>query len=136
MQKRSKIPFESEFRKLAGEFGLDWRLIAAQASVESGFNPEAVSWVGARGILQVMPATAEELGIQRLHRFENGLSAGMRYLNWLMKRFEPTLPYRQRLRFALAAYNIGLGHVRDARKLAIQLNLDPNRWFGNVEQAF
>ena len=135
LQKRSKIPFESEFRKLAGEFGLDWRLIAAQASVESGFNPEAVSWVGARGILQVMPATAEELGIRQLHRVENGLSAGMRYLNWLMKRFEPTLPYRQRLRFALAAYNIGLGHVRDARKLAIQLNLDPNRWFGNVEQA-
>ena len=135
LQKRRKIPFESQFRKLAGEFGLDWRLVAAQASVESGFNPEAVSWVGARGILQVMPATAEELGIQQLHRVENGLSAGMRYLNWLMKRFEPTLPYRQRLRFALAAYNIGLGHVRDARKLAIQLNLDPNRWFGNVEQA-
>ena len=135
LQTRSTIPYESEFRKLAGEFGLDWRLVAAQASVESGFNPEAVSWVGARGILQVMPATAEELGIRQLHRVENGLSAGMRYLNWLMKRFEPTLAYRQRLRFALAAYNIGLGHVRDARKLAVELKLDPDRWFGNVEQA-
>jgi membrane-bound lytic murein transglycosylase F len=132
---RSKIPFESDFRKIAGEFGLDWRLIAAQASVESGFNPEAVSWVGARGILQVMPATADELGVVHLHRVENGLQAGMHYLSWLMKRFESTLPYRQRLRFALAAYNIGLGHVRDARKLAARLDLDPDRWFGNVEQA-
>ena len=132
---RRKIPYEEKFRFYAVNKGFDWRLIAAQAQVESGFNAEAVSWVGARGILQVMPATARELGIDNLHRVENGLEAGVKYLDWLMNRFESSLDYRQRLRFALAAYNIGLGHVRDARRLATGLGLDPNRWFGNVEKA-
>lgn len=132
---RSSIPYETSFRKYASAYGLDWRLVAAQAAVESDFNPKAVSWVGARGILQVMPATATELGIENLHSVANGLQAGVRYLDWLTERFESSLDYRQRLRFALASYNIGLGHVRDARRLADSLGLDRNRWFGNVEKA-
>ena len=59
----------------------------------------------------------------------------MRYLAWLYARFESELSVRDRMWFSLAAYNAGLGHVRDARRLATELGLDPNQWFRNVEQA-
>jgi membrane-bound lytic murein transglycosylase F len=59
----------------------------------------------------------------------------VKYLSWLLMRFEPSLPMRQRVRFALASYNAGLGHIRDARRLARERGLDPDRWFGNVEKA-
>ena len=83
-----------------------------------------------------MPRTAEELGVDpdRLAVPEVGIDAGVRYLAWVRERF-PDLPPGEQLWFALAAYNAGPGHVRDARRLARQLGLDGSLWFGHVEEA-
>lgn len=114
----------------------DWRLIVAQMYQESGFDPDTVSFAGARGLMQVMPRTAEELGVDpaELAVPEVGIDAGVRYLAWVRERF-PDLPPGEQLWFALAAYNAGPGHVRDGRRLARQLGLDGSLWFGHVEEA-
>ena len=123
-------------KPVAEEEGFDWRLIIAQMYQESGFNPRTVSYAGARGLLQIMPRTAEELGVDpdRLAEPEVGIDAGVRYLAWTRDRF-PDLPPGEQLWFALASYNAGYGHVRDGRRLARQLGLDGSLWFGHVEEA-
>lgn len=128
-------PYDEIFRAVASKYELDWRLMAAQAYVESGFDPRATSWVGARGLFQVMPVTATSLGYARLEDPLVGTKAGIAYMNRLLSRFDPLLPFGERVWMALAAYNAGLGHVHDARRLAPQLGLDPDKWFGHVEQA-
>jgi membrane-bound lytic murein transglycosylase F len=128
-------PYDELARKYGTRYGIDWRLVLAQMYQESKFDPRAKSWAGAMGLLQVMPKTAAELGVEDPWDPESNIKAGVKYLSWLLMRFEPTLPMRQRIRFALASYNAGLGHVRDARRLARERGLNPNRWFGNVEKA-
>ena len=115
---------------------IDWRLVVAQMYQESGFDPESSSYAGARGLLQVLPRTAREVGADptRLHEPQSGIRAGVRYLEWTWNRF-PDLAPGPRLWFALAAYNAGAGHVREARRVARQLNLDANAWFDNVERG-
>jgi membrane-bound lytic murein transglycosylase F len=85
--------------------------------------------------MQVMPRTARELGYSDLYNPENGIAAGIAYMGWLQARFPGDIPMEERIYFTLAAYNAGSGHVRDARLLAQQLGKDPDRWFGNVEEA-
>ena len=128
--------YDELVKPVAEEEGFDWRLIVAQMYQESGFNPRTVSYAGARGLLQIMPRTAEELGVDpdRLADPEVGIDAGVRYLAWVRERF-PDLPPGEQLWFALAAYNAGPGHVRDGRRLARQLGLDGSLWFGHVEEA-
>ncbi len=130
-------PYDETVKTLAAEYGFDWRLLVAQVFQESEFRPQRTSPVGARGLLQVMPRTAGQLGIDpdALFDVEVGLSAGVRYLAWCWERFEDGLPHAERMWFALAAYNAGPGHVRDARRLARELGLEGDVWFGNVEQA-
>jgi membrane-bound lytic murein transglycosylase F len=129
-------PYDGVIKKYSESYGLDWRLMAAQAFHESGFDPNAKSWVGALGLFQVMPATGQEMGITELvDPPEGGVRAGIMYLDRQIKRMDPTIPFRQRVRFALAAYNVGYGHLVDARRLAAEIGLDPDRWFGNVENA-
>jgi membrane-bound lytic murein transglycosylase F len=128
-------PYDDYFRKYASRYELDWRLMAAQAFQESRFDPRAQSWVGALGLFQVMPQTGRELGFVALTEPEIGVHAGVKYMSRLIAQFNPQLPFRQRVRFALAAYNAGAGHVHDARRLAAEKGLDPDRWFENVERA-
>jgi membrane-bound lytic murein transglycosylase F len=128
-------PYDELARKYSSQQGFDWRLVVSQMFQESRFDPKAHSFAGARGLLQVMPRTARELGYSNLSDPETGLRAGIDYLAWVRNRFEPELPYEERLYFTLAAYNVGYGHVRDARAIAADRGLDPNVWFGNVEQA-
>ncbi len=128
-------PYDDLVRKYAKEYGFDWRLLVSQMYQESRFEPGAKSWMGAMGLMQVMPRTAMELGFEDLHQPETGVHAGVKYLHWLMRRFEPELPVADRTWFALASYNAGIGHVIDARRLARHLGMDPNQWFENVEKA-
>lgn len=116
--------------------GIDWRLMAAQAYVESRFDPDAKSWAGAVGLFQLLPTTARSLGYEDLSDPAVSARAGAHYMRRLISKFdEPALPYRTRVHFALAAYNAGYGHVLDARKLARRRGLDPDRWFDHVEKA-
>jgi membrane-bound lytic murein transglycosylase F len=85
--------------------------------------------------MQVLPSTAQELGFDDLSQPEQAIHAGVKYLDWVRDRFETELSVRDRMWFTLAAYNAGPGHVRDARRLAELQGLNPNRWFGNVEQT-
>ncbi len=129
-------PYDDLFRKYGRAIEVDWRLLAAQSYQESRFDPAAASWAGALGLMQVLPRTALALGVAGdLREPEVGIEAGARYLRWLIDSFEPSLPPGVRIRFALAAYNAGRGHVFDARRLARERGLDPDRWFDNVERA-
>ena len=128
-------PYDGLVKPLATEYGMDWRLIIAQMYQESKFNPNAKSFAGARGLMQVMPRTGRELGYTNLTNPEDNVAAGMAYMHWLELRFPGELDLQERIYFTLAAYNAGAGHVRDARRLAKQQGLDPNRWFDHVEKA-
>nr|WP_277608420.1 transporter substrate-binding domain-containing protein [Microbulbifer elongatus] len=128
-------PYDPLVRKHAVPADRDWRMVVSQMYQESRFNPKARSFAGARGLMQVMPRTGQQLGITDLYQPENGIRAGISYLGWLEERFPRDLPFDQKIYFTLAAYNAGHGHVRDARVLAERLGKDPNRWFGNVEDA-
>lgn len=128
-------PYDAIVQRYAKQFGFDWRLIVAQMYQESRFDPTARSWAGAVGLMQVLPRTARSLGFPEIRTPEEGIHVGVKYLHWVRERFEPELPVQDRMWFALAGYNAGHGHVIDARRLARQLGLNPNRWFGHVEKA-
>ena len=83
-----------------------------------------------------MPRTAKEVGISNLSKPENGLRAGLKYMAWINEQLSDELPADVQVWFTLAAYNAGLGHLRDARNLARKQGLNPDRWFGHVETAF
>ena len=128
-------PFDEIVKKHADKNNIDWRLIVSQMYQESRFDTDAKSWAGAQGLMQVLPRTALELGVEDLQDPIQGITAGVIYLASLRDRFEPELSVRDRLWFALAAYNAGMGHVRDARRLAKRQGWQDTRWFDNVEKA-
>ena len=128
-------PFDNLVQKYSDKYGFDWRLIAAQMFQESGFDPTAKSHSGARGLMQLMPRTARSLGIEKVNEPDGSIQAGVKYLDWLRDRFDAELPLNERLWFSLAAYNAGIGHVHDARRLARQLGRDADKWFDNTEYA-
>ncbi len=128
--------WDEHFKAASLEHGLDWRLLIAQAFQESRLDPKTVSPYGAQGLLQIMPATAKELGVGDPFDPVESIKGGARYMGKLIRRFdEPGVALKDRIRLALAAYNVGPAHVDDARKLAAENGLDENRWFGNVEKA-
>jgi membrane-bound lytic murein transglycosylase F len=127
--------YDPLIQRYAAKHGLDWRLMAALAWRESRFDASATSWVGALGLFQVMPRTGRALGFTNLHDPAQSTHAGIMYFHQLLSRLDPRIPFDERLLFALAGYNTGIGHVGDARRLAARQGLDPNRWFDNVEQA-
>ncbi len=128
-------PFDNLVQKYSDKYGFDWRLIAAQMYQESGFDPNARSHTGARGLMQLMPRTARSLGVSKLDEPAGSIKGGVKYMDWLRDRFDNDLPISERLWFSLAAYNAGVGHVHDARRLAKHLGKDPDRWFENTESA-
>ncbi|NVJ58884.1 MAG: membrane-bound lytic murein transglycosylase MltF [Gammaproteobacteria bacterium] len=128
-------PYDGLIKQYSQDYDFDWRLITSQMYQESKFNPNAKSFAGALGLMQVLPTTALELGFDDPVNPEQGIAAGVSYLNWTMERFDESLPVHERLFFALASYNAGYGHVKDAQKLAKQQGLNPNKWFNNVEKA-
>lgn len=131
-------PFDQAFRSAASSSRFDWRLIAAVAFVESRFKTDLVSWAGARGVMQVMPATARAMGFQpeSLANPDVCIRAGVKLLETLDKQLASKIPDPEaRIDFVLAAYNAGLGHIYDSIALARKYGLGGDRWSGGVEQA-
>lgn len=126
-------PYDSLFQVFAHRHDFDWRLIAAQAYQESQFNPRARSFAGALGLMQVLPRTAREMGIDSLRLPSHGVRAGVEYLAWLRDQLPESVSGGDRIWFALAAYNAGWGHLMDARRLARSLGRDPDTWFGSLD---
>jgi membrane-bound lytic murein transglycosylase F len=112
----------------------DWRLLASLIYQESRFDHSAVSWAGAYGIMQIMPQTAEFLGVTDSSSVAEHIFAGARFIQYLDKLVPETVTTHQdRVKFILAGYNIGFGHVQDAIRLAEKYNFNPNVWDNNVE---
>lgn len=128
-------PFDDLIKAYASEYGFDWRLIAAQMYEESRFDPSARSFAGAVGLMQVLPRTAAELGIESPHLVEEGIHAGVKYLRAVYDRITDAASPEDRLWMALASYNAGYGHVRDGRRLAARMDRDPDIWFGQLNQV-
>ncbi|WP_109832377.1 MltF family protein [Reichenbachiella versicolor] len=127
-------PYDSLIKIGADSVGWDWRLLAAQISRESRFDPKAKSWVGAKGLMQVMPKTAKSYGIKNLEDPYHSIKAGTMHIQWLQKKWKYLEDSVEREKFVLASYNVGDGHVRDAVKLAKKYGADPNVWDDNVEK--
>jgi len=120
--------------KYADAAGLDWRLVAAIIFEESSFEPKAVSAKGAKGLMQLMPATSAEVGFKNVSKPESNIQAGVLYLRRLADQF-PDARASDRLAMVLAAYMLGPGHVLDAQELARGLGLSPRRWRRGLEQT-
>jgi membrane-bound lytic murein transglycosylase MltF len=124
------------FRNYSNKYGLDFLLMAAQGYQESQLNQEAKSAVGAIGIMQLMPATGKELNVGDIRKVEANIHAGVKYMRTIADKYfkdEPMDKLNKGL-FAFASYNAGPGRVRQLRKEAEKQGLNPNVWFGNVEQ--
>ncbi|MFO7654046.1 MAG: transglycosylase SLT domain-containing protein [Candidatus Krumholzibacteriia bacterium] len=126
-------PWDEIVRREAALAGLDWRLVTALMYQESRFMPEAVSSAGALGLMQVMPQFA---GAQTDSLFDPAANvrAGVRLMRDTFKGFA-YLDSLERLRFTLATYHAGIGHVTDARRLAMDLGRDPNLWEDSLERG-
>lgn len=120
-------PYDDWFREYSRIPGWDWRLVASQAYQESRFNANARSWAGARGLMQIMPATARELRVNA-NDPRQSIEGACRYLWKFDQRWEHIKPELERIKFILASYNVGQGHVEDARRLAEKFGDDPDRW--------
>lgn len=127
--------YDGIFRKYAKEIGWDWKLLASLAYQESNFNPNVVSWAGAKGLMQLMPRTARQMGVPKgmEHDPEQSVKGAVKCLK-TMDRYFGNIPEKERVKFVLAAYNSGLGHVKDARALAGKYGKNNNKWDNNVEE--
>jgi membrane-bound lytic murein transglycosylase F len=130
-----RISYYDEIIKRESEkIGWDWRLIASLVYQESRFNPEAVSHAGAFGLMQLMPATAARFNVDEFSSPEEHIKAGVKYIDYLDRRLsELVIDPVERVKFVLASYNAGIGHVLDAIRLAEKLDKDPQIWTDHVE---
>ncbi len=111
----------------------DWRLLSSLIYQESKFEPATTSWAGAGGLMQLMPSTANDYGLVDLENSEANLKVGSKYLHKLWGNWTDITDSTQRLKFVMASYNCGLGHVKDAQRLAKSMEEDPLQWDNNVE---
>ncbi len=133
LNERKISQYDDLIKKYARRINWDWRLLASQIYQESRFNPKAESWAGARGLMQIMPKNAKNLGVSNLSSPTQSIRGGTGYLEWISNRFPDVTDSLNNIKFALAAYNCGFGHVKDAQRLARQKGLDPLVWDDHVE---
>ena len=125
---KTRLSRYSPFIKAAAKkHGFDWRLISAQIYQESHLNPWAKSPAGAKGLMQLLSRTAHSLGVKDIYNPVENINAGVQHLKNLYDLFD-SADGSDRLLISLAAYNVGQGHIRDARQLAVKMNLDPDSW--------
>jgi membrane-bound lytic murein transglycosylase F len=126
-------PYDDLIKQYSSEIDWDWRLIASMMYQESRFDAGAKSWAGAFGLMQMMPGTATRFGIDTASSPKSQIKAGIMFLEWLDKMFEDVPDPAERQKFVLASYNVGPGHVIDARNLALKNGKNPNIWKDNVD---
>ncbi|WP_019625397.1 membrane-bound lytic murein transglycosylase MltF [Thioalkalivibrio sp. ALJT] len=125
--------FRALFERIGAQYGLDWRFIAAVAYQESHWDPDAVSPTGVRGLMMLTRNTAAGLGVEDRTDPEASVDGGTRYLLELHERLPERIPEPDRTWMTLAAYNVGLGHLYDARRLAAANGDDPDRWLDMMQ---
>lgn len=127
--------YDHLFQRYSGTARMDWRLMAAQCYQESCFDPNAKSWAGACGLMQIMPSTADHLGLpmSAIHDAESNVAAAAKYMAELQGHFSDIGDPTQRVLFALAAYNGGFHHIRDAMTLTRKHGGNPYNW-GHVRE--
>jgi membrane-bound lytic murein transglycosylase MltF len=122
-------------RQYSDRYQLDYLLMAAQGYQESGLDQRKKSPVGAIGVMQVMPATGNDMNVGNIAEIESNIHAGVKYMRFMIDRYyanEPMEPVDKVL-FTFASYNAGPARVRQLRQRAEQRGLNPNKWFNNVE---
>ena len=118
--------YQPLFEKYKGN--LDWRLLAAVAYQESHWDPYATSPTGVRGMMMLTKDTATHMNINNRTDAEQSIKAGSEYLHWLLNQMPDSIPEEDRIWYSLAAYNMGLGHILDARRLTKKLGGNPDNW--------
>ncbi|MBC8487108.1 MAG: transporter substrate-binding domain-containing protein [Bacteroidetes bacterium] len=127
-------PYDPVIKKCSELIDWDWRLLASLIYQESRFYPEARSWAGAYGLMQLMPHNAQKYGIDSLSPPEEQIKAGVKFIKLLDKQFLDKIEDKsERTKFVLASYNAGIAHVYDARRLAEKYDKNPNLWNDNVD---
>lgn len=128
--------FDPLFKKYAPQINWDWRLLAALAYTESNFDTTVVSWAGAQGLMQLMPATAHAMGMPpgMEQNPEESIKAAVKYIGIATRSLKSVEDQTERINFVLAAYNAGLGHVYDAMALARKYGDNPQIWFNETEK--
>ncbi|HCW07868.1 MAG TPA: lytic transglycosylase F [Cytophagales bacterium] len=127
-------PYDDQLKQGAKELGWDWRLLASIAFQESNFDPHVESWAGAIGLMQLMPETGQDLGVKDLWDPIQNISASVRFIKILDDYWKKSVPDEiERIKFVLASYNVGIGHVIDAQKLTKKYGKKINVWDDNVE---
>lgn len=120
--------FKPHFIQAADEHGFDWRLLAAVGYQESHWNPAARSFTGVRGLMMLTRKTASELGVTNRLDAQQSIAGGSKYLARLRERLGQEVQEPDRTWLALAAYNVGFGHLSDARRITEKLGGNPNSW--------
>lgn len=121
--------YDEIIKKNAQTLGWDWRLLAALVYKESRFDTTAISYAGAQGLLQLMPVTVERFGVTNPNDPIESLQGGVKYLQYLDKFWMERVPEtNERIKFILASYNIGQGHVEDAWRLTLKYRKNTQSW--------
>jgi membrane-bound lytic murein transglycosylase F len=119
-----RAPFEAAAR----DTGISWRLLAALGYQESRWRPAAVSPMGAQGVMMLMPVTARKMGVTNVFAADENIMGGARYLAYMKERIPKRIRDPDRTWMAIAAYNIGIGHLEDARIITQMRKKNPDRW--------
>ncbi len=127
---KKRLPkYIDSFRRGGKKYGIDWRILAAQAYQESHWNPRAKSPTGVRGMMMLTLSTAKAMDVKNRLNYRESIDGGAKYMARLLERIpEQVTEKRDRYKFALAAYNIGMGHLYDAVNLGRKLGIDPYNW--------
>ena len=121
--------YDDLIKQHARQIDWDWRLLASQTYQESKFQPQARSWAGAMGLLQLMPGTARQYGVSDPYDPEDNVGGAVRFIEWLKEYWADKIADEdERLKFILASYNTGHGHVEDARRLTEKHGDDTTKW--------
>lgn len=132
---KTRLPkYKNTIIETSIKYGFDWKLIAAVVYQESHFDPNAESFTNVRGLMQVTTDTAQEMGIKNRLSPTQSILAGIKYLDKMKHKFDYIEDDYERILFALASYNVGYGHVKDAMQIVKEMGQDETKW-RNLKKA-